>query len=74
MLKTKSQKDKILNYLESGGVLTPIDALDKFGCFRLAAVIFDLKAEGHDIKTTLVNNGKGKKYAKYKLRPKSTLF
>ena len=74
MLEPKSQKDKILNYLESGGVLTPIDALDKFGCFRLAAVICDLKSGGHDIKTTLVNNGKGKEYAKYKLRPKSPLF
>lgn len=49
MLKKKTQKEEILEYFESGGALTPIDALRRFGCFRLAAIVFDLKKEGHDI-------------------------
>tara|TARA_R100000908_G_C3631313_1_gene72042 strand:+ start:146 stop:367 length:222 start_codon:yes stop_codon:yes gene_type:complete len=73
MLKKKTQKEEILKYFESGGVLTPIDALRKFGCFRLAAIVFDLKKEGHDIKTRLEYSG-GKKFAKYKLNHKTTLF
>ena len=53
MLRKKTQKEEILNYFQSGGVLTPIDALRKFGCFRLAAIVFDLKKDGHDIHTRI---------------------
>ena len=73
MLRKKTQKEEILNYFQSGGVLTTIDALRKFGCFRLAAIVFDLKKDGHDIHTRIQYEG-GKKYAKYKLKVKSTLF
>tara|TARA_Y100001963_G_scaffold27424_1_gene37350 strand:+ start:1766 stop:2020 length:255 start_codon:yes stop_codon:yes gene_type:complete len=62
----KSQKDSILNYLEEGNEITPIEALDRFGCFRLADVIFKLKQEGYDIQTKMVSNG-SKKYASYRL-------
>ena len=48
-----------------GNEITPMDALNKFGCFRLGARIADLKKEGYDIKTRIAKGGKN--YAIYKL-------
>ena len=42
-----SQKRMILGALESGITLTPLAAIERFGCFRLAARIKDLREEGH---------------------------
>jgi hypothetical protein len=61
-----SQIKQIKHYLESGGRLTPIDALDKFKCFRLAAVVHNLREEGVKVKTKIIKNGK-KSYAEYYL-------
>ena len=33
----KSQEDNILEHLKQGNRITPLDALYKFGCFRLAS-------------------------------------
>ena len=49
---SRSQKDLILKALKSGHRVTPIDALNRYGCFRLAARIAELRAAGHDIRTT----------------------
>ena len=43
-------------------MLTPLDALDHFGCFRLGARIKDLRALGHHI----VNLEKSGHFARYK--------
>ena len=62
----------ILNYLKSGAELTPLEALEKFGCFHLAGVVHSLRSEGYNIITNeATSNGKfGKKrFAKYKLAP-----
>ena len=56
-----TQKEKVANYLKSGKSLTPIQALNKFGTLRLAAIIFRLKTEGMKIKTHLLNVGTKKK-------------
>lgn len=45
----KSQNEKILTHLKSGKSLTPQAALKKFGTFRLAARIYDLRQAGHAI-------------------------
>ena len=37
---------------------TPIDALNKFGCFRLAARISDLRNDGMLIKTKIISTKK----------------
>ena len=66
MKQTTSQSVAILNYLQTGGSLSPIEALNKFNCFRLAARIGDLRKEGHDIQTKTVKED-GKKYAVYSL-------
>jgi len=59
-----SQNKQILHYLKSMGSITPIVALNEYGCFRLAARIKDLRDEGHNILTEIVSND-GKKYARY---------
>lgn len=45
-----TQEKAILLYLEAGNSITPLDALIKFGSLRLAARIYDLRANGYDIK------------------------
>lgn len=62
----KSQKQKILSWLKSGRTLTPIQALNKFGCFRLSGRILELRRAGNDIKTIPVRSGKSQ-FAKYQL-------
>ena len=68
-MATKTQKEKIREYLEQGHSLTPIDALELFGCFRLATRIFELKKEGLNIETDMVENkATGKRYASYSIK------
>jgi hypothetical protein len=62
---TMSQNQQIANYLNKGRKLTPIDALNKFGCFRLAARIADLRNDGMNIKTTIVKLKNKKQIAQY---------
>ena len=67
MEKTESQNKQIKDWLESGKSITPLDALNLFGSFRLGARIFDLKNDyGMNIKTEMVEVN-GKRYAKYYL-------
>jgi hypothetical protein len=51
-----SQQTMVLNHLKSQP-LTPLVALKKYGTLRLAALIFNLRDEGHNIKTDIVNVG-----------------
>jgi len=63
-----TQKSKVRAHLQSGQSITPIDALERYGCFRLAAIIHTLKNDyGMDIKTELIKNKYGTKYGKYTL-------
>jgi len=63
-----SQNKKIADYLNKGKKLTPIDALNKFGCFRLAARIADLRNEGMNIKTNTIKLDNNKLIAQYSLK------
>ena len=47
----KSQKENILEYLQIGNKITPLEALYQFGSFRLSAIIFELRQEGYNIIT-----------------------
>jgi hypothetical protein len=62
-----TQNDAIKQHLLSGKPITPLDALQKYGCFRLAARIDDLRKAGLDIET-LTEKRNGKQYASYVLR------
>ena len=66
--REESQSGRILKHMQEGYGITPITALNKYGCFRLAAVVFDLKREGHNIETTIIRENE-KKFARYKLIP-----
>lgn len=65
----KTQSQKILTYLKSGKGLTPLTALKKFGCLRLAARIADLRKDGHTIFTDNVTKD-GKTFASYRFTDK----
>lgn len=62
----ESQCKRIATYLKKGGRLTPIDALNLFGCFRLSARIADLRKMGYKVKTRIVSRNR-KNYAEYYL-------
>ena len=62
-----SQERDILGYLQSRGSITAIEALQEFGCFRLAARINDLRAKKHNIETYVAKEN-GKKFAIYRLK------
>lgn len=59
-----SQEQDILYHLHNVGELTAIEALNRYGCFRLASRINDLRRDCHKIETRKVKNGK-KSYAAY---------
>jgi len=63
-MKKMTKKDKVLAHLMNGQPITPIEALNKYGSFRLGAIIFDLRAEGHKINTEIA---KGSGHAIYTL-------
>nr|WP_321523312.1 helix-turn-helix domain-containing protein [uncultured Macellibacteroides sp.] len=65
-MEVKSQTQLIHEHLENGGTLTPLEALNLFGCFRLSGRIHDLRSSGIDVKTEIVQIG-GKNVAKYSL-------
>lgn len=70
-----SQQSQIQSYLEDGNKITPLEALNKFGSFRLSAIIYNLKKEGMNIKTNRITKN-GKTFAEYELvfEPQQTLF
>ena len=47
--------------------ITPIEALNKFGCFRLAARIHELKNQGWTIKSSVITRN-NKQVAQYSLK------
>ncbi len=62
---TVTQTNEIKTYLKMGYRITAIDALEKFGCFRLAARIKDLKDEGMEIDKVMVETVSGARVAQY---------
>jgi hypothetical protein len=63
-----SQNKQIADYLNKGRKLTPIDALNKFGCFRLASRINDLRNDGMNIKTKIIKLENKKQIAQYSIK------
>lgn len=59
-----TQTQQILAHLEKGRTLTPHDALQRFGCFRLAARVHDLECAGHRINRRIEKKD-GKQFARY---------
>ena len=62
----QSQSQQILAHLKAGNEITPMDALDLCGCFRLSARIADLRHDGWNISTKIITKN-GKNFASYRL-------
>ena len=60
-----TQANRILAYLRAGNRLTAIDALERFGCFRLAARVHELRREGWNVQERTVETRGGKRVAEY---------
>ena len=56
MIKTNidSQCMDVLKHLKKYKEISPMEAFEKFGITRLAAVIYDLRASGYNIETVMV--------------------
>jgi len=65
-----SQTENIIAWLKPRGrTINPLQALKKFGCFRLGARAWDIHKLGHPIDSRMVYNKKnGKKWAEYFFR------
>lgn len=65
-MRTESQNKVLRKHLESGKSIAPMQALNRFGIYRLAARIRNLKDDGMNISTTMIYLNPVK-FAKYKL-------
>ena len=63
---TKNQTNRILRYLRTGRGITPLSALSRFGCMRLAARIEELKGAGIRINSRMMQRN-GRRFACYSL-------
>lgn len=64
--------NKVLNHLQNHSKITSWEAITKYRCSRLAAVIFVLKERGHNITTQRVTENK-KHFAVYHFHAASKL-
>ena len=66
-----SDKNRVLDYLREHGSITPLEALNSFGCYRLGARVWDLRHDGHNITTEMVEDkdqhGEPARFARYRL-------
>jgi hypothetical protein len=67
-----NQEQQILNYLREGNAVTPLLALEKFGCMRLASRVHRLREQGYKIETRHKRSN-DKVYAEYYLSAESAL-
>lgn len=51
MTDKRKQCRELLAHLERHRTITPMEAYERLGIYRLAARVFDLRAAGHGIKT-----------------------
>ncbi|MCF8481963.1 MAG: helix-turn-helix domain-containing protein [Rhodospirillum sp.] len=64
-----SQIDDILDHFLDGDSLTQDEALERYGCARLAARVWDLRQLGHPIQKRMVRDDLGRLVAEYVLSP-----
>ena len=73
MNSNPTQAELILNHLNECGFITPLDALNLYGCFRLAARVHELKKQGHPIESVPWTTPAGATISKYVLVGQSDL-
>ena len=66
-----TQCEKILQYIETEGSITSLDAIKEFSCMRLASRISDLRKQGYPIirkmETSKNRYGETISYARYEM-------
>jgi hypothetical protein len=62
-----TQEQSILKYMKTVGPITPLEALQSFGCFRLSARILELRQKGHPIDSTIIKRGRSR-VAQYSMK------
>ncbi len=65
MVKPASQTQRILTALQQGERITPLDALDRFGCFRLSARIADIEKQGYRVNRKMIKLCNGNRFKEY---------
>ena len=60
----ETQANQILTALKNGEHITPLEALNRWGCFRLASRISDLKKRGYNIVKKMIKGENGKYFLK----------
>ena len=66
MTQLTTQTQQVLNTLIEQKTITSWEAIQKFRCTRLSAVIYNLRQDGYDIRTHRMTNEKtGKSFAEY---------
>jgi len=65
-MSKNNQNTLILKHLQENDGITPLDALNLYGCFRLSGRIYDLKQQGYNIKPRIIKRN-GKRFAFYYL-------
>lgn len=64
-----TQKEMILDYMRQTGGITAAEAMKEIGCYRLAARIADIRADGIDVKAEPVRSrnrwGKSVRFVRY---------
>lgn len=63
---TRNQTNRILRFLHTGRGITPLSALTRFKCMRLAARIDELRDAGIRVHSRMMNRN-GKRFACYSL-------
>jgi hypothetical protein len=68
----KTQKDRIIEYIEKFGSISPVEAFRDLGITKLATRVSEMKKEGVQFKITLEKSknrcGESVYYARYRLR------
>ena len=69
-----SQHDDILSYLQRGGRLTVLSALDMFGCYALSQRVGEIRRQGHRIESRTITTKNGKHVSEYYFLGDGKLF
>ena len=64
---SRTQCNRILEFMREGNSLTGLEALTRFGCIHLPRRILDLKERGHHIGDEFIRLESGKRVKRYYL-------
>ena len=62
---TESQTKQIRKHLDEGNSITAFEALQLYGCFRLASRMHELKENGYPFIKEMIKVNNGKRIAEY---------